>query len=185
MTDHLPDFRPDPDKEFDRYLRSILQSTTPPTPEKERLSGFLTEYRKLYAKPTVMQKLHPWLVLPRWLPAPALTAFAAVIIVAQGIIISQLLPPSDTNSETYRSTDDRCIREPAIRVVFKPGIPIEDVLLLLRTTEATIHSGPSETGELWLGIPRGRSIAEALALLRASSLVDEAVTVQPVKDACP
>jgi hypothetical protein len=118
-----------------------------------------------------------WLFGPHWAPAPVLGVMLAVFVVFLG------LQPKD-ESEIYRSDMPSCKDIPRLRVVFNPSAPQADTLLLLRKVEARVVDGPSETGELWLSIPPTTSPDEALAQLKASALVDQAVLIDAKDSRC-
>jgi hypothetical protein len=48
-----------------------------------------------------------------------------------------------------------------------------------------LTDGPTETGELWITVPRGRSIDEAYAMLKSSILVDDALITIGANAKCP
>lgn len=181
----MTDLRKDTHREIDQHLRKILQSTVPPTPEDIRLKRFLDEYHTLYPKPSLLQRLTNWFAAPHWLPAPMVAAIAAVLIIAQGVIIAQLLPGTTEESQIYRGTVMKCDDSPRIRVIFKPEVQHAEVIILLRKVEANLIGGPSENGEIYLRVPKGRSLDEAYALLKSSALVDEAMTIGPTDIRCP
>lgn len=154
------------------------------------------EYRALYqrlaeeiAAACEMQGMHKsasesrgflhWLFGPHWAPAPVLGVMLA-LLVAQGVFVANQ-SEGEGESERYRADAIACNDEPRIRVVFNPATQQADTLLLLRKVEARVVDGPSETGELWLSVPAGASIDEALAQIKASALVDQAVIMR-VKD---
>lgn len=118
-----------------------------------------------------------WLFGPHWAPAPVLGAMLAVFVAFLG------LQPQDA-SERYRSDMPLCKDIPRLRVVFNPSAPQADTLLLLRKVEARVVDGPSETGELWLSLPPTTSPDEALAQLKASALVDQAMLIDAKDSRC-
>ncbi len=179
----MTDPRKDIQQDIDQHLRTVLQSTTLPTPENIRLKRFLDEYHALYPKTSPLQRLKSWLAESHWLPAPTIAAIASVLIVAQGVIIARMLPGEE--HDNYRSSAVRCDDSPRIRVIFKPEALHAEVIILLRKVEAVVTNGPTETGEFWLKIPKGRSIEEASALLKSSALVDEAMIIESTDIRCP
>lgn len=116
-----------------------------------------------------------WLFGPHWAPAPVL-GVALALFIAQGLYQASQIE-GGRESERYRADALACNDEARIRVVFNPNAPQADTLLLLRKVEARVVDGPSETGELWLSVPAGASIDEALAQIKASALVDQALIV--------
>jgi hypothetical protein len=56
---------------------------------------------------------------------------------------------------------------------------------ILRKLEGSLTDGPTETGELWITLPRGRSIDEAYAMLKSSILVDDALITIGANAKCP
>lgn len=170
-----------PNERFDKRLREVVRTTRSPAPERERLERLMRDFHALHDSVSWLQRLANWFATPHRLPAPAI-AFAAVLILAQGIALVALMP--SRQDDLYRGIAARCEEGPRIRVVFKPDAPQAETVILLRKVEATVTAGPSETGELWLSIPQGRSIAEALAQMRSSAIVDEAIIVPAGKRNC-
>lgn len=163
----MPDMTPD--ERFDKRLREIVQSTRSPVPEAQRLERLLREFRELHPRPSFLGRLANWFARPHRIPAPAI-AFVTVLLVAQGVALVALMPEREA-AERYRGVAGKCEDGPRIRAVFKPDAPHVEVVVLLRKADASITAGPSETGELWLSIPKGRSLDEALAVLKSSKLV--------------
>ena len=173
-----------PDQRFDKLLREVVQSTRSPVPEEQRLARLLKEFRTLHARPSLLQRLRCWLTQPHLVPVPAM-AFVALLVVAQSVALLKQMPADEDQRETYRGAAIKCEDGPRIRAVFKPDAAHAEVVMLLRKVEAVVVAGPSETGELWLQVPKGRSIDEALALLKSSAMVDEAIVVEATGKECP
>lgn len=174
---------PTPNDRFDAHLRRVVQDTRSAVPEQQRLGRLLREFRALHARPSFLQRLATWLGEAHRLPAPAI-ALAAVVIVAQGIALVSLMPDRQAAEQWRSAAITRCEDGPRIRAVFKPEAPHAEVVILLRKVEATVAEGPTETGEFWLTVPKGRNFDEALAQLKSSSLVDEAIRVEPSQRGC-
>lgn len=177
MTDKTPGQR------FDQLLRKAVQSTRSSVPESQRLERLLREFRALHPKPAFRQRLAAWLGASLHVPVPAM-ALVALLVIAQGIAVVKLMPQEQAATDIYRGAGVPCADGPRIRAVFKPDANYTEVLILLRKVEATVVAGPSETGQLWLRIPKGYSIDEAASLLKASALVDEAIVVEPAGKGC-
>ena len=173
-----------PDQRFDKLLREVVQSTRSPVPEEQRLARLLKEFRALHARPSLLQRLRCWLTQPHLVPVPAM-AFVALLVVAQSVALLKQMPADEDQRETYRGTAIKCEDGPRIRVVFKPDAPQTEVVILLRKVEATVTAGPSETGELWLTIAKGRPIEESKKMLMASAWVNDAIIVEPSNKGCP
>lgn len=174
-----------PEQRFDRRLRQIVKATKSSVPEADRLARLLADFRTLHGthRGTISwpQRIAEWFSLPHLLPAPAI-AFAAVLIVVQGIGLFMLAPGPER--DLYRGATAKCENAPRIRVVFKPDAPQAEIVILLRKVEGSVAAGPSETGELWIRIPEGRSVDEAVAQVRSSAIVDEAIVVPPAIREC-
>jgi hypothetical protein len=166
-----------PNERFDKKLREVVQSTQSPVPEVQRLERLLREFHALHARPSLLQRLGGWFAQPHRIPAPAMV-FVALLVIVQGVALVGLMPSNEEQPNLYRGMAIKCNEDPHIRVVFRPDAAHAEVLILLRKVEARATDGPSETGELWLKIPKGRSIDEALALLKSSAMVDEAIIVE-------
>jgi hypothetical protein len=166
-----------PNERFDKILREVVQSTQSPVPEAQRLERLLLEFRALHARPSLLQRLADWFAQSHRIPAPAMI-FIALLVIGQGVALIGLMPNNEEQPNLYRGMAIKCDDGPRIRAVFRPDAAHAEVLILLRKVEAHLTDGPSETGELWVRIPKGRSIDEALALLKSSAMVDEAIIVE-------
>ncbi|MBF1165547.1 MAG: hypothetical protein HXL68_10960 [Dechloromonas agitata] len=123
-----------------------------------------------------------WFFSRRWAPAPVLAGVLA-LIVAQGLWLNA----EDTESQRYRgqsAVTPPCAAVARLRVTFKTHAPQEGVVLLLRKAEARIVSGPSETGEWWLGVPTNAAAEQALALLQHSPLVADVIAIDTQGISC-
>lgn len=158
---------------FVQVLRETTRNTISKVPEQQRLEILLNEWQKARTPTSMLQNALHWLQHMVRVPAPAI-AVVTVLVIGQAAIIGSLLSPGSEDA-TYRGERPDCVAAPSIRVVFIPDAKHADILLLLRKVEATIQSGPSETGELWLMVPKGSSLTEAQAMLRSSKLVEDAV----------
>lgn len=165
-------------------LRTVVRSTASSVPEAQRLERLLTEFRALPHRPSLWRRITQWFAYAHRIPAPAIAA-AAVLLVAQGIVLVQLLPEHGMETELYRGAKAPCEDGPQIRIVFRPEAPQAEVVMLLRKVEAVVTAGPTETGQWWVRIPKGRPLAEALGQLQASALVDEAILIEPDGKGCP
>lgn len=161
---------------FAQILRESTRNTTSKVPETQRLERLMSELRASRPAPSLLQKIVNWLHGMVQMPAPAL-ALASVVILAQAGIIGSLLS-SESEREGFRGVRPECIIAPAIRVQFNPDAKHADILLVLRSVEATLQNGPTETGALWLAVPKGKSLEETQSVLRSSPLVEEVVLVK-------
>ena len=116
-------------------------------------------------------------------PGPAFVAVATVLIIVQSVALVGLMPER-TAEDLYRGASVACEDGPRIRVVFKAEAQHAEQVILLREIEATVIAGPSETGELWLEIPKGNLVTSALAQLKSSALVREAIAVESSGKGC-
>lgn len=160
---------------FVNFLRDTTRSIESSLPESHRLDSLLRQWKQTQPAPSFLQKTMRWLQERVRIPVPAI-ALASIMIVGQAVVIGSLLT-GQPEEVTYRSERPECMATPRIRVVFNPEAKHVEILLLLRKVEATVQNGPSETGALWLSVPKGRSLEEAQAMLRSSALVDEVVVV--------
>lgn len=129
-----------------------------------------------------------WARLGAFLARPVWAYSALVLVLVQGVwIASGFLAPTEEWSG-YRSQAlspaARGDCSPRIHVVFRPETQHAEVVILLRKVEARTVDGPSETGEFWLAVPKGRIPEEALAMLKASDLVEEADLIPANQAAC-
>ena len=177
MTGYLA-ARPDAahELEFVSMLRETTLSTASKVPEPERLERLMREWKSSRPAASRLQNAMQWLQGRVRIPAPAMV-LASVVMLGQAVLIGSLL--SEPSGESlFRSERPDCVAAPTLRVLFKPDARHADILLILRSVEATVQSGPSETGALWLTVAPGRSLAEAQAMLRSSALVEEVVPSQ-------
>lgn len=158
---------------FVQILRDTTRHTTSQVPEKQRLGRLMREWRQSRPPPSMLQNPIRWLQGLVQIPASAI-AVATILIVGQAVVIGSFIS-SGSDENKFRGNRPECTAAPSIRVVFNPDAKHYEILLLLRKVEAAIQNGPSETGELWLTVPKGRSLEEAQAMLRGSALVDEAI----------
>ncbi len=163
--------------QFVKRLSDVVQATRSSIPEQQRLDKLLHEFRKTYPRRSFLGRLADWFAHPHHVPAPAIV-FVALLVIAQGVALIGLMPNNGEQPDLYRGMAIKCDDGPRIRAVFRPEAAHAEVLILLRKVEARVTDGPSETGELWVRIPKGRSIDEALALLKSSAMVDEAIIVE-------
>jgi len=75
--------------------------------------------------------------------------------------------------EIYRADRSGCAGVPRIRVSFSGNASVLEIIQLLRKLETSVKDGPTEHGEFWLTVPRGKSLEETYAMLRVSSLIED------------
>mgnify|MGYP001765106843 CR=1 FL=1 len=133
---------------------------------------------------SVREWLHRTFVRPAW----TFGAMAAALVLAQIVLFSGNETDAIREAGVYRSgppsSVDDCSSGPRLRVLFRPDAPLSEVLMLLRGLELIVVAGPAENGQFWVKVPEGRSAEEALRLLSASSLVDEALLVSNSANGC-
>jgi anti-sigma factor RsiW len=162
--------------DFVSMLRKTTRSMASKMPESERLERLMREWKSSRPTASRLQKAMQWLQGRVRIPAPAMV-LASVVMLGQAVVIGSLVSePSETS--LFRSERPECVAAPTLRVLFRPDARHADILLILRSVEATVQNGPSETGALWLTVPPGRSLDEAQAMLRSSALVEEVVPSQ-------
>ena len=162
--------------EFVSMLRETTRGMASKVPEPERLERLMGDWKPTRPAASMLQKAMHWLQGRVRIPAPAMV-LASVVMLGQAVVIGSFLsgPSEDV---LFRSERPECVAAPTLRVLFKPDAQHADILLILRSVEATVQNGPSETGALWLTVPPGRSLEEAQAMLRSSALVEEVVPSQ-------
>lgn len=161
---------------FVEMLREASRRTASSVPESERLERLISEWKRSRPScrsPSFFQRMATWLQTPMRIPLPAIAA-VALLVIGQSVIIGSMMTEGSLE-EAFRGERVDCIAGPRIRTVFNPDAKHMEVVLLLRKLEASVQDGPTETGEFWLTIPKGRSLEEAQAMLRSSALVDEAM----------
>ena len=121
----------------------------------------------------------------RFFSRPALGMLAVALLVVQTLWLWG--PGHEPEAEVYRGASYNAGEHPcagAIRIVFKPGTALSEIILLVRKADTSIAQGPSETGEFWLRVPVDRHIEETLALLKSSAYVETADIATLAKPGC-
>jgi hypothetical protein len=136
---------------------------------------------------------------PNWLERlagvlsrPAWTVAALALVLIQGawiIGMYQQTPLEGFGRDTVYRSDilsgpGVIACQTTIHAVFNPDSSFAEIMIVLRKVEATVVAGPSETGELWLSLPKDRPLDEALAMLKSSSLVQSAEISTPSRREC-
>ena len=154
-----------------------------------RLAGEFSKVREVQPEigqpgGSVLEWLHRTFVRPAW----TFGAIAAALVLAQIVLFSGNETEAIRETGVYRSAPpslvEDCASGPRLRVLFRPDVPLSEVLMLLRGLELIVVAGPAENGQFWVKVPEGRSAQEALRLLSASSLVDEALLVSDSANGC-
>ena len=116
-------------------------------------------------------------------------AFAAMaIIIGQGVWMLRLQDQAAGEGAVYRGSGQVGQPDPCavlIRIEFRPDAPYADLVDTLRAADATLVSGPSGKGEIWILPPRGRDPQELAAMLRQQHAVEQADLIEPDRRRCP
>ena len=118
---------------------------------------------------------------------PAWTFGALALVVLQGgwMLAGRQADPDDAlryRGITTTAQADAC--RTRLRVMFKLDTPYADVVLALRRADATLVSGPSEIGEIWVQPPADQDPREVAAMLRQQRVVERIEIVLPEGHAC-
>jgi hypothetical protein len=124
--------------------------------------------------------------------SPAWGYAALVLVVAQGMTIFGMYQQAGEDGArpgvVYRSDilpgPGSADCQTTIHAVLNPESSFAEIIILLRKVEANVVAGPSETGEFWLSVPKGRLPDEAVAMLKASAHVQTAELVPPSRRGC-
>ena len=162
---------------FEQRLRQSIQDTQSLVPEATRLKALLNAYRELHGKPSLSTRLRRWFTGTYSIPAPLILASIAIVMIQGAYIAVQA--PADLEQERYRAIESPCFKETTLRIRFNPDASQADIVLLLRGVEGSIVAGPTETGQIWVAIPHGKSPEEAANQLRASPSVEEVERIPP------
>jgi hypothetical protein len=100
-----------------------------------------------------------------------------LLVAGQAATIA-FLAPNTSREVVYRGNAD-CATGASIRILFKPDTKQSDTVLLLRQVGVTLQGGPSETGEIWVTLPKETSAQEAIVVLKANPAVDDATLGVP------
>jgi hypothetical protein len=189
--------------QFEKILRDTVQQTQPRRTETERIKQLLKALEADRKSKSPLHRVTSWwkaltsglgpsdssssssllgrlselMTRPAGVSSAAV-AMVAVLFVAQSVFL--VIEMSQTRQEqVYRGDRPECQTTVSrLRVVFTPDTRHVEIVLLLRKLEISVREGPSEIGEFWLNVPAGRSLDEALAMLRTSALVEEAMMVR-------
>ena len=173
---------------FESLLCETTRSVDSQVPEAERVNRLLGEWHRVRPQRSWWNR---WLGL-QWIaddhvagariaiPVPALAVLGALVVGQAVFFGSKALVEPQTNA--YRSIAIPCVGANQIRVVFKPDSKNVDTVLLLRTLDAHLIAGPSETGEIWIALPSNVAQAQALTTLQSSPLIESAVASQHSQD---
>jgi hypothetical protein len=170
---------------FESLLCETTKNVDSQVPEAERVNQLLGEWHRVRPQRSWWNR---WLEL-QWIagdygagariaiPVPALAVLGALVVGQAVFFGSKALVEPQTNA--YRSVAIPCLGENQIRVVFKPDSKNVDTVILLRTLEAHLIAGPSETGEIWIALPSTAAQTQALTTLQSSPLIESAVVSMP------
>jgi hypothetical protein len=146
-------------------------------PESERLARLYRELRWNQApvnpKPDIPPPVRDVLVGP-WISAVAGVVLGGLLVAGLGLLPQQ---GSSTNPglELYRGGQIDCTPKPGIRIALAPQVQWVHVVQMLRTLQLQLINGPNQDGEIWVRETSGTSTTEALALLRNSPWVEQAI----------
>lgn len=159
------------------------------------------EYQLLYQRlaqelgavpiPASVPDTRPRRRLVDWLQAsfvrPFLACAALVIVAGQGIWMLQPPQASIGPARVYRGGGAVGQAGPCavlIRIVFRPDAPYADLVDALRAADATLVSGPSGRGEIWVLPPVGRDPQELASMLRQQRVVEQSDVIEPDRQRC-
>jgi hypothetical protein len=169
---------------FADLLRQAALREAPPTAEIERLDRFLRSYRHL------REPSGPWAAVATWfnrswnLPSYALAALT-LVFAAETLLLGTLLSTTQ-EEERYRGKASGCPQVGDIRIKLGPETKLAEMAALLRQVRLSVIDGPSVNAEFWVRPAAVQDTQPALVDLRASPLVDEAVSIdlQSMLPAC-
>jgi hypothetical protein len=163
--------------EFTTHLQSASQNVTSKVPESQRLQRVLESWQASRPPPSLVRRLRDMMLRPARIPTAAFATIAILFVAQSALLITEMRQPEQEMA--YRGDKSECQTTTSrLRVVFTPDARHVEIVLLLRKLETTVREGPSETGEFWLSVPAGRSLDDALAMLRTSALVEEVMLVR-------
>ncbi len=121
-----------------------------------------------------------------WISAVAGVVLGGLLVTGMGLLSPQGGPTSQ-GLERFRGEQVNCTQALGIRVALSPQVQWVHVVQMLRTLQLQLVSGPNQDGEIWVRGAAGSSTPEALALLRNSPWVEQAipVDVERAATACP
>ena len=169
---------------------------TPLGEQDDPRHGYRELYRALAREVSAAAQAQPAGTRPRragwlhWLQdtfvRPAWTFGALAVVVLQGAWMLGLHAPPSDEGLVYRNFPAPLAQacEPRLRVMFRPDAVYADVIVTLRSLDATLVDGPSETGELWIAPARDQAPQELADMLRQSRLVEHVDLVEPDPRLC-
>lgn len=187
--------------QFERRLRSVINSAVSPTPIEEALAKSLarakkegllkpsSQDRQSGSKPSITRLPSPasnnswwsrlWQPFP--IPAPVLaTLVAAIVIPALWVVQRADVQAPDMASPSYRGATQSpavpCAQQYRLRIVFAKQARVEEVSLLLGKLGADVTSGPTVNGEFWVRLSTAVDLQKAIEALKTQSWVDDVWT---------
>lgn len=150
------------------------------------------ELRAAATAPAAVPVAPPRRSLREWLRAsigrPVLAYAALALIVGQGVWMLQSQERTAGGDALYRGSRQAGHADPCavlVRIVFRSDAPYADLVDALRAADATLVSGPSSLGEIWIRPPVGRDPQELAATLRQQHVVEQADVIEPDQRRCP
>lgn len=165
---------------FVELMRDAALKLAEERPADHGLDRLLARIRAEREPLSWLERLSEWMNMPRLVPSPVLALFAAVVVV-QAVLIGTLLrePGEGAAYDLQRGVgaQPKAVKA-SLRVVFSPSASVESISRLLRSVNASVVAGPTETGEYWLALPPTRQADEVAAILRTSAAVDDVMIVE-------
>lgn len=170
--------------QFIKLLQKTTKNTKSRVPEHERLARLLQDWnRHRLQQPqstppsSLWQRCKNWLGESIAIPTPLLV-FLGIIIIAQAIFIGDWFTQRTSfspviSNEVYRGGEKYSSKNAnaTVKVKFKSDALYSDALIWIQRAETTIHSGPSDDGEVWIFIPEKKSSGDVCQKLQESNLV--------------
>lgn len=164
---------------FEAALQAAVRAATERRPQDAGLARLLRDWKAGDARAEQPRPESLGDRIRRWKDAfgltPAFALAASLALVQAGLLISHDRP--GIASDFRGSVAGHGADGPLLLLTPKPDIPYATLAELIRTENASIVSGPDESGLLMLALPVGGRPEETVQRLLDSGLLDDAVIV--------
>ena len=164
-------------------ISATVNAYKSPVPEGERRARLLAAWKAGRNRPSLFQTLFHWARFPIPMPAAAMAVISMLVVGQLVVIVNR---PVEGQTGAWRGEQSDCAAAPLVRVIFAPDAKQGEIVQLLRQANVVMRDGPSDTGEVWLAVAKGHAESDAVAVLRASALVNDVLpsAAMPAKADC-
>lgn len=159
---------------FAQLVQAAVESEQPSTSTEVALGNALAAWRGRYAK-------EAWWHAFTNLPSVVLTAISALaaMSLAQWAYIAIVL--AGAAYAPSRSLNADCRLEPMVRFTLRPDARWEDLVVLVRSQGLLLRQGPTESGQVLLAVPSGKTAEAVVSAVSADKSVQLAEVMPPMQ----